>query len=93
MPTAVAGEEHKGGSTLPDSLKNHQGIASEDEPIGLPGLQAFNAKQQKEWVDRNEELLERKEMQAADAGQVNLPVEPEASDKRQPKKKDSCLIF
>jgi len=69
MPTAIMqGEEQKGGgSTLPDSLKNHPGVASEDEPIGLPELQVMNAKQQREWAEKNEEKLEKQEMQAVEA--------------------------
>ena len=61
MPTVVAqGEEHK-TSTLPESLRNHP-VNSEDEPIGLPEMHAMNAKQQKDWADRNEERLEKQEM-------------------------------
>jgi len=46
---------------LPESLRNNI-VNSEDEPISLPEMHAMNAKQKKDWADKNEEKLEKQEM-------------------------------
>lgn len=61
MPTIVAQEEKQKTSTLPESLRNNI-VNSEDEPISLPEMHAMNAKQKKDWADKNEEKLEKQEM-------------------------------
>lgn len=85
MPTVLIQEEHKGTSTLPESLRGHPGIASDDEPLRLPEMQAMNAKQQKDWADREEAKMERQEMQAVEqqAQMIRqLVVEAEPADKK-----------
>lgn len=75
MPTAmVQTEEQKqyGGSTIPESLRNHPGLHSEEDAIALPENQPTKAKTKKEWADQQEMELEKQEVQVADSQSLAL---------------------
>lgn len=62
MPTAMMQTEEQkqyGGSTIPESLRNHPGVHSEEDAIALPEIQPTKVKNKKEWADKQEMELEK----------------------------------